>query len=74
MDRGETKILLRVATQFDENSNHLKSKGLSAMFVSRQLVEPKCTANLSARKVNRSIFRYYGGTRGNASQTRDASG
>jgi hypothetical protein len=49
VDRGEIMILLRVATQIGENPIRLKSKGLSAMFVSWQLAGPKHVANLNMR-------------------------
>ena len=69
MDRGETKILLIVATELNENFSRLKSKGLSAMIVNWQSADPKDVANLNIRQGNWLKFQCHGGTRGNASQT-----
>lgn len=50
MDRAEPQILAVVAADPGENPGHRRGKGSSATFVSRGLVDPKATLNMTSSK------------------------
>ena len=52
MDRSGMKILPVVTAKSDENSDRRKGKVFSAMFFSRELVDPNYTRNSTCRKGN----------------------